>query len=244
MLETTSKSASPKIVRIIVNNAIYKIIALFDEIIIYLLYSYKIQIDSPDFYPIEFINMRRTKKVVAGLHGKKRHLDLIIALLTIPVLLTVIISNLMNFQKNSKNSPTPTPAQTREIIIQTAPTGAQAVTQMAKDPVTPIVNCKKLVGPISISFPGEGQTVSDNPICIIIKYDDPNYCSAVWSYRINNNSWSEYSSSSVCLYNLPKGAVKFDLRAQSTVSQNQVNISRSFNYDGLSDSPVATSSAR
>ena len=188
---------------------------------------------------------RKTKKVIAELHGKKRHLDLIIALLTIPVLLTVILTNAMNFQKNSKNTLVPTPVQqTKEIIIQAAPIGTQAVTQVAKNPITPVVNCKKLVGPISISFPSEGQTISDNPVCIIIKYDDPNYCSAVWSYRINGNTWSEYSSNSVCLYNLPKGAVKFDLRAQSTVSQNQVNISRSFSYNGSSDSPVATSSAK
>jgi len=188
--------------------------------------------------------MKITKKILTGLHGKKHHLDLIIALLTIPVLLTVILTNAMNFQKNSKNTPSPTPAQTKEIIIQTAPAGTQAGTQATKNPVTPVVNCKKLVGPISISFPSEGQTVSNNPVCIIIRYDDPNYCSAVWSYRINNNTWSEYSSNSVCLYNLSKGDVKFDLKAQSTVSQNQVNISRSFSYNGSSDSSVATSSAK
>jgi hypothetical protein len=190
---------------------------------------------------------RKTKKIFAKLHGKKHHLDLIIALLTIPVLLTVITTNLLSLQKNSKNFPTPTPAPAKEIIIQTAtaPTGSQSVVQQqVKNTVEPIANCKKLVGPISISFPTEGQIVSDNPICIVIKYEDPNYCSAVWSYRINSSAWSEYSSNSVCLYNLPKGLVKFDLRAQSTVSQNQVSLSRSFTFSGSSDtSPVATSSA-
>jgi hypothetical protein len=188
---------------------------------------------------------RKTKKIFAKLHGKKHHLDLIIALLTIPVLLTVITTNLLTLQKNSKNSPTPTPAPTvKEIIIQAAPTGAQTVVQQPiKNTVAPVANCKKLVGPISISFPEDGQTVSDNPVCIVIKYEDPNYCSAVWSYRINGSSWSEYGSNSVCLYNLPKGSVKFDLKAQSTVSQDQVNLSRSFVYSGSSDSPVATSSA-
>ena len=184
------------------------------------------------------------KKLFSGLHGKKHHLDLVIALLTIPVLLTVIITNLWNFQKNSKDGPTPTPGPSKEIIIKTAPADTQAVVQPVNNAVVPVVGCKKLVGPISIPFPTEGQTVADNPVCINIKYSDPNYCSVVWSYRINNNTWSDYSSNSVCLYNLPKGTVKFDLRAQSTVSQDQTSISRSFNYQGSTDTPVATSSAK
>ncbi|MCL4354403.1 hypothetical protein M1349_02930 [Patescibacteria group bacterium] len=181
------------------------------------------------------------KKLFSGLHGRKHHLDLIIALLTVPVLLTVIITNLLNLQKNSKGNPAPTPASSKEIIIQK---DAQVVAQPVKNAVVPVSNCKKVVGPISISYPAEGQTVEDNPVCINIKYNDPNYCSVVWSYRINNNTWSDYSSNSVCLYNLPKGTVKFDLRAQSTVSQDQTSISRSFNYQGSTDSPVATSSAK
>lgn len=189
-------------------------------------------------------SMRKMKKLFSGLHGKKHHLDLVIALLTIPVLLTVIITNLWNFQKNSKDSPAPTPGPSKEIIIQAPQKDAQIVAQPVKNAVVPVINCKKVVGPISVSFPAEGQTVTDNPVCISIKYNDPNYCSVVWSYRINNNTWSDYSSNSVCLYNLPKGTVKFDLRAQSTVSQDQTSISRSFNYQGSSDNPIATSSAK
>jgi len=188
--------------------------------------------------------MKKIKKLFSGLPGKKNHLDLIIALLTIPVLLLVIFTNVMNFQKSSKDTPSPTPIASKEIIIQVGPTGSQAVVQPVKNAVVPVTGCKKLVGPISVSFPTEGQTVTDNPVCINIKYSDPNYCSVVWSYRINNNTWSDYSSNSVCLYNLPKGTVKFDLRAQSTVSQDQTSISRTFNYQGSTDTPIATSSAK
>lgn len=185
---------------------------------------------------------KKFKKWLAGLHGKKHHLDLIIALLTIPVLLTVIISNLINFQKSSKNSAQPTPPQAQKIIIQ-APTAVPQKIQPVKNAVVPISNCKKVVGPISISFPAEGQTVSDNPVCITIKYDDPNYCSVVWSYRINGGSWSDYSSNSVCFNNLSNGNTRFDLRVQSTVSQDQTSISRSFNYQSDSGN-VASSSAK
>ncbi|MCL4417482.1 MAG: hypothetical protein M1365_12460 [Actinobacteria bacterium] len=125
------------------------------------------------------------------------------------------------------------------------PSDSQSKVQPVKTAITPIANCKKTVGPISISYPSEGETVSDNPVCITIKYDDPNYCSVVWSYRINNNTWSDYSNNSACLYNLSKGEVKFDLRIQSTVSQDQTkSLSRTFNYQGTSEENVASPSAK
>lgn len=183
--------------------------------------------------------IKRLKRSLSKLIGRKHHIDFIVAILSIPVLLTVIVTNVMNLQNKSKTGPTPTPG-VQKVIIQ-APTTAPAKAQIVK--TIPVANCKKEVGPISISFPEERETVNENPVCITIKYEDPNYCSVVWSYRINNSAWSDYSSNSVCLYNLPKGNIKFDLRAQSTVSQDQKSISRSFEYQGSSDN-IATSSAR
>ena len=65
-----------------------------------------------------------------------------------------------------------------------------------------------------------------------ISYDDSTYCTAVWSYRINDGSWSDYSNNSVALYNLPNGPVKFELRAKSTTSSDQSDLIRNFMYDG------------
>ena len=145
-----------------------------------------------------------------------------------PVLTLVIYTNVTNIQKN-KESPTPTPVQTVEkpIIIE-------KMIDSGKNPEvipTSSPNCQKQIGPVSISFPSEGEVVKDNPVCIIIKYDDPKFCSVVWSYRINNGSWSEYNSNSVCLYDMPKGNVKFDLRVQSTASQDQTTLTRNFEYE-------------
>lgn len=180
----------------------------------------------------------RIKTWVKQLPNKKHHLDFIAALLSIPVLLTVVTTNIINLQNKSKPQETTT-KQEKPIIIQNQ--DQPKFTPKATD-ATPSV-CKKEVGPISISYPEENQTVSDNPVCITIKYDNTNYCSVVWSYRINGGSWSNYSSNSVCLYNVPKGNVKFELRAQSTVSEDQTSITRNFVNEGSNSVPTPTLSS-
>jgi len=188
---------------------------------------------------VKFMNRKLYKLIHAAkkITNKKHHLDFITAVLTIPVLLSVIIlnySNLQNLQKNKNNlSPTPTPAE--KIII---------VPQKTTIPViTSATACTKAIGPVEISTPMENQTVSDNPLCINIKYSDNSYCSVVWSYKINNGSWSEFTSNNPCIYNLPNGNVKFDLKIQSTVIQKEESLSRNFIYKGVNISPTATASA-
>lgn len=177
--------------------------------------------------------MEFIKKSVKKLKIRKNHLDWVAGALSIPVLLTVIILNLNNLNSQKKSNPTPAPQPTEKVIVVPQNNGQ---TNQTAQPTNS--SCKKEIGPISITSPKEGETLSDNPVNITIKYSDASYCSVVWSYRINNGSWSEYDSNSVSLYNLPNGNIKFDLRVQSTVSQDTDTFTRSFVYQGSSASPT------
>lgn len=177
--------------------------------------------------------MQFIKKFIKKLQIRKNHLDWVAGALSIPVLLTVIILNLSNLNSQKKNSPTQAPAEKVIVVPQNNNQSTPGV-----EPTN--VFCKKEVGPISITNPKEGETVTDNPLYITIKYNASDYCSVVWSYRINSSSWSEYNSNSPSLYNLPNGNVKFELRVQSTVSQDTDSLTRNFMY---SVSPTSTPSA-
>lgn len=171
--------------------------------------------------------------------SRKHFLDFFIAMISIPVLVTALITNISNLQaKNGKTAETTTTQ--KEVIIREVPSNNPPATNQVVATVTPIESCKKEIGPISISSPEENEEITDNPVCITIKHDNQNYCTVVWSYRINGGSWSEYSNNSVCLYNVPNGKVKFDLRVQSTVSDDQESLTRNFTYKKES---TATSSA-
>lgn len=167
---------------------------------------------------------------------KKNHLDFITALLSIPVLLSVIILNYNNLKPKQNTDLTPTPTQAEKIIVvpQNNPTNATS-------PNPTNAACKKDIGPIEITSPTENQTVNDNPVCINIKYADSNYCSVVWSYRVNNGAWSDYNTNNPCIYNLPNGNVKFELRVQSTVEQKNQSLTRNFVVQ--TSNPSSTSSA-
>ncbi len=188
----------------------------------------------------------KLSKLVDGfknLPDKKHHLDFLAALLSIPVLLSVILlnyTNLNNLQK-SKTSLTPVPtasvstSPTQQIIV--VPQDNNAQQQSSPSAILTPASCQKAIGPVSITYPAEGQTVSDNPLCVNISYDNTNYCSVVWSYSINGGPWSNFTGNNPCIYNLPNGNVKFNLRVQSTVVQTEVGLTRNFVYGG---SVVAT----
>jgi hypothetical protein len=169
----------------------------------------------------------------------KSHLDFITALLSIPVLLSIIYlnySNIQNSKKNNAQAPVATPAPTsaeKQIIIVPQSSSPSAATTTVPSPSSAV--CKADIGPIEISSPQEGETITDNPVCLTINYSDANYCSVVWSYKINGGPWSDYGNDSPCIYNLPYGNVKFELRVQSTVSQNKTtSLTRNFIYKGQS----------
>ncbi|MBI2026050.1 MAG: hypothetical protein HYT06_01570 [Candidatus Levybacteria bacterium] len=184
---------------------------------------------------------RKFNRFIQGIkkipHGKN-HIDFITALLSIPVLLSVIILNYNNLNQNKPNttpSPTLVPTQNQKIII---------VPQNNNLSLSPSVTsgvCKKDIGPIEITSPKEGETASGNPVCMNIKYDDTNYCSVVWSYRVNMGNWSELTSNNPCIYNMPDGNVRFELKVQSTVIQKEQILIRNFIYKN--ENPNASGSA-
>lgn len=178
--------------------------------------------------------MEAFKKLLRKLPEKKPYIEVLTAALTIPVLLTVLILNWNNLKGNDKKESPKAPES--KIIVQTPSVKVEKFPTVQ----TTQASCKKEVGPISIESPKENSITNANPVCFSIKYADQNYCSVVWSYRINNGAWSEYNSNSPCVYNLPSGNTKFELRVQSTVSQDTETLERNFKYEGFKE---ATQSA-
>ena len=180
---------------------------------------------------------QRFKKWYRNLPESKKYIEFFSAILGVPVLLTVLILNYNNL-KGGNNQPTPIPTPKSSVTIIPV-----TVDKSASPTPTSVPECKKEVGPIEISSPTEDQTVTQSPICFGIEYNDKNYCSVVWAYRIDNSSWSDFTDKSVCLYNLTNGAHKFELNVKSVVSNNQTNLVRNFNYQGATNptpTPIST----
>ncbi|HSW97439.1 MAG TPA: hypothetical protein VLF89_06460 [Candidatus Saccharimonadales bacterium] len=171
------------------------------------------------------------KEKIRKLPDKKPHLDFIAAILTIPLLVLTLYLNIANLKGKNNSTLTPTPTQVSiPNPTSSMPAVTRIVTTATPQPTADTNTCVKDIGPISIDSPTEGQTVSDNPVCIDINYQAGNYCSVVWSYRVNNGDWSDYSNNSVCLYNLPSGTNSFDLRIKSLSSASTKTLHRSFVY--------------
>lgn len=173
----------------------------------------------------------------------KSHIDFLAAILTIPMLVTVITINLLNLQTKTQNKTTPSPTP---VVIQvdqkdTPPQINTSSFQATPLPTATAAACTPGIGPISISYPQEGQTVSDNPLCITINYSNSGYCSIAWAYKINNGNWSDYTNTNVCLYNLPAGENTFTLDVRSTVGTASQTIIRHFSYTPTGQvSPTST----
>lgn len=179
--------------------------------------------------------LKRVALSYRSIPNKKPYVEFLTALLSVPVLLTVILINLNALRGDKAKTPTPTPA-VEKIYVTTAPGTSTNATNPTND------DCKKQVGPISITSPDEGETITDNPVYINIKYDQENYCSVVWSYRTNGGKWSDYDDNSIALYDLPNGNVKFELRVKSLVSSDNKSLTRNFTYKGNSGTNNASSS--
>lgn len=200
---------------------------------------------------IEFTRSRRTgkikKKRLERLYEKKPLIELIVTILSIPSLILVVILN-FNSLKNINAKPTPTPSTTA--------TNPAAKTTAPNFFTEPIINtpksaqsdinqtvCNKNLGPITITAPNEGDTLTSNPAEIDIAYNNSTYCSAVWSYRVNGSSWSNYDNNSVALYNLPNGQITFELRAKSLASSDTTTLTRHFIYNGPSTATTPTTAS-
>lgn len=170
----------------------------------------------------------KKKQIGKNLVKKKPYIELVTALLSIPVLITITILNLNTLQNLNKAQPTPSvvPGNINTGGFYAAPVGEEPST----DPSQGV--CFKGLGQVDISTPGEGDVVTDNPVTINIDYDDTTYCRAAWSYRINGGSWSGYDDRSVALYNLPQGQITFELRVKSIVTADEKTLTRKFEYKG------------
>lgn len=167
--------------------------------------------------------MQRIKRFLSQLTGKKHHVEFFTALLSIPVLLTVIALNLNNLQASKSNSED----KPSQIIISLPPQNKEN-TLVTAIPTKPV--CKAGIGDVQITSPEEGDMVSDYPLDFTISYDPGEYCAVVWSYRVNGGSWSEYDDKSIALYDVPSGDVRFDLRVKSVLGGDVSIISRKITY--------------
>lgn len=179
------------------------------------------------------------QRLAHGYHrivNKKPYIEFITALLSIPVLISVILINYNVLRTNKQANATPTP----EKVIITVPGTSQEKIVTA----TPSEPCKTGIAPIKITSPQEGETVTDNPVTIGISYKQGTYCAVVWSYRINGGRWSDYDDTSIAIYNPPQGDIKLELRIKSVVGDNEETLTRNFTYKGGSTiTPTTTASA-
>lgn len=175
------------------------------------------------------------KKIPNG----KIYLEIITAALSIPVLLSVIFLNLNSLKKPNTPTPTPTPKIEKSIIYIPQANTLQTTPTSSLTPTSPV--CQKDIGPVNITSPAEGTTVTENPLSFVIDYSDKDYCAVVWSYKINDGAWSNFTSNNPVIYNLPNGNIKFYLKVQSTVTQKEETLTRNFIYSGTNNS--ASSSA-
>lgn len=179
-----------------------------------------------------------------GLPEKKQYVEFFTAILTVPVLLTVIILNVSSLQrvdqtKNQKPDPTPKIIITIPDQTRTKPNSVDTSNNTAR--TTPVEVCKKEIGPVDITSPQDGDTVTDNPLIVTIERQNDGYCAVVWSYRINNGRWSDYDDKSIAIYNPPKGQISLELRIKSVVTGQEKILTRKFNYDGNVDTTASTS---
>jgi hypothetical protein len=181
--------------------------------------------------------IRKTKYSYRALPDKKQYVEFFTAALTVPMLLTVIIINLNNLRSTKVATVTPTPTQERPIVVNVPGSTGKPEVQPSNSA------CTKGIGPISIDYPDENETIDDNPIQININYQQGNFCAAVWAYRINDGKFSEYDDKSIALYNVPNGTIRFQLRVKSIVTGETKTLTRNFIYNGSQDTPSASGSA-
>ncbi len=192
------------------------------------------------------------KNRFSQLPDKKKWIDVITATLTIPVLLTVTIANLNKIKSKDaettqETSPTQAPIIVRDFISvfkeqtndtnkeltptlneenKKQPTNTPEPTQQVS--VTP--SCKMEPQPYEITYPKENEKVEVDPVCVVLNAKDQGYCTTQWAYRVNNSTWSNYTSDPICLYNMASGNIKLEVRTKNQISGQEKTITRNFSY--------------
>ena len=196
------------------------------------------------------ISKEKIKQTIRTLPSKKAYLDFFTATLTIPILITAIVTNINNLKttpvkgetqksvdkQTQQVTATPFIHEARAVTYDTIPNTAaprkiaESSTTPTTTPVVTQTSCKKTVGPVRITYPGEMQTVSTNPVCFDISYQSGEYCDVVWSYRLNNDAWSDYTDKPACLYNLSSGPQSLEVKVRSISSSDEIILDRNFIY--------------
>jgi hypothetical protein len=193
------------------------------------------------------IILQQMKNVIRNLPDNKKYIELITAILSVPVLLTVLILNVHNLSSDKTEADTKKEGDTKQVIVTYQPENPKTIAKTADSSKS---SCKEEVGPITITSPSEGETISESPVTVAIAYDKEEYCTLVWSYRINDGKWSGFDDKSIALYNLPKGEARLELRVKSIASGDEKTIKRNFTFDGpeeidaeITPEPTSTPSA-
>lgn len=183
----------------------------------------------------------RFKNWYKGLPDKKKYLEVITAALSIPVLLTVIISNVGNIQERNKKDPVDD-AKTEKEVITLVPIEVTKEIDPTEKPepsqspqITQTQECIDKVGPIELVSPLEDEVITDDPLCLQIEQQSDKYCSLIWSYKLDDDPWSEYTDKQTCLYNLENGKKKLQLKIKSSTSDEEKIISRNFEVKNITD---------
>jgi len=184
------------------------------------------------------------KKKLERLYEKKPIVEFIVAILSVPSIILLLLLNLKALTNSSGAKITPTPSMANTVTGSSPNFFARPVIREAKPTLAPDATqapCTQGLGPVSISSPNEGDVVMTNPVNVSIFYDDSKYCSAVWSYSVNGSSWSDYDNNSFALYNLPNGPIAFQLRVKSLTNLDSTTLTRNFTYEGQSTTPISAS---
>jgi len=169
------------------------------------------------------------KQAMSNLPDKKRYAELLTAVLSIPVLITVLLLNINNLRPKTQEPSTIATQSGIPTASSPIPTLQNASPTQQKTPtISPPQACIKEVGPIEITSPQEGEVITQNPVCIDIQRNNQDYCEVAWSYRINNDPWSEYIDKAICLYNMTPGEKRIEVRVKSIASSNQTILKRTF----------------
>lgn len=178
---------------------------------------------------------KKIQKWYVTLPDKKRYFELFAAILSIPMILTVILVNMntINKSKDSSTTPTSIPIQ---VVVENPASGSGNINNPPKTNLTPTsiptkVECKKDIGEIKILSPQEGEIITTGNMCINISTDN-NFCPVTWSYKLDDGNWSDYSNNNICLYNLTSGKKELQIKVKSTVVDKTITLQRTFTYQG------------
>lgn len=186
-----------------------------------------------------------------GLPDKKKYFEFITAFLSVPVLVTVLISNINSLQGNKKqqaSSPTPVVIQQTVTPANAVPTSAPIAANgpLSTPSATPGPSCTPGIGPVAIDYPQENDVVPSTHVCLDLSRQG-NYCAVQYADRVNSGTWSNPTSGSVCLDNLPNGLITVEVKVHSTTTGEETVLTRHFTVSTVtptltpSPTPASTS---